>query len=136
MERGKRRTYGDGIPVLVHHHDTEEDTQLGKEQPINVVLDGITNGGTESKEDDHGDCPEGSSEDDVADGPAVLKRPENEDKLRDDVYRDAGEGPDDIYDPEGGGFGIGHASKAFECSDGEEKASGKHDEAGDTKCPQ
>lgn len=45
------------------------------------MLDSIADRHTECKQNDLGDGEEGGSEDDIANGPSVLKGAENKDKL-------------------------------------------------------
>ncbi len=63
------------------------------------MLDGVTYGGTERKEEDHADDPERSPKEDVADRPAGVESTEDEDKLREYIHCHADEWPEEIYDP-------------------------------------
>lgn len=92
-------TYSNRVPVLVHHHDTEEDAELREEEPINIVLDCVAYGRAECEEDDHTNDPKGGAKDDIADGPAVLQRAEDENELRDNVDGHADERPEEVDDP-------------------------------------
>lgn len=80
MKRAVRRavTHGDTIPVFVHHHDAQEHAKSEEEQPVDVVLDSVTDRNTEGEQHDLGDGEERSSEDDITDGPSVIECAEYE----------------------------------------------------------
>jgi hypothetical protein len=86
-------THGDGVPVLVHHHDGEEHAQGEEEEAVDVVLDGVADRDAKGKQKDLRRCKEQNTEDDAADGPAVVKRAEDEHELRDNVDGDTEEWP-------------------------------------------
>ena len=114
-------TYGDTIPVLVHHHNTKEHTQRKEEQAIDIMLDGIAYSSRERKQQDLGDSEEGCSKDDIPDRPPVVEGAEHQDELGDDIYDDADEGPEDVDYPEANGSGVGEACEALECGDCDEE---------------
>jgi len=60
-----RKTHGDAVPVLVHHHDAEEHAEREEKEAIDVVLDGVADGDAEGEEEDLGDAKEGDAKEDV-----------------------------------------------------------------------
>ena len=93
------------------------------------MLDGVADGHTERKQDDLGDGEECSTEDDITDGPAVLKSPEYENQLRHDIDDRTDEWPEDIDDPEPDRFGVGEAGETLERGNRDEEAYAKYDQA-------
>lgn len=81
------------------------------------MLDSIADGDAERKQEDLGDSKEGSSENNITNGPPVVQCSENEGELGDDVDYDADEGPEDVDDPETDGFLKIEAGKPFEGGD-------------------
>ena len=74
-------TYSDAVPVLVDHHDAEEDAKREEKEAIDVVLDGVADRDAEGEQDHLGDSEKCGSEHDISDGPTVFKRSEDENKL-------------------------------------------------------
>lgn len=91
------------------------------------MLDSIADRHTECKQNDLGDGEEGGSEDDIANGPSVLKGAENKDKLWDDIDDGANEWPENVDDPECKGFGVIESSKSFEGGNGNKEAYAEDD---------
>ena len=81
--------YRDTIPVFVYHHHAQKHAQREEEEAIDVMLDGVANGRTEGEHDDLCDGEERCAEQDVSYWPTILKGPENEDKLGDDIDNSA-----------------------------------------------
>lgn len=114
---------GDRVPELVHHHDGEEHAERVEERPVEVVRHGVADRVAKRKQQDLADDPERGPKDDVADGPAVVQRAEDEQQLRDDVDHDAREVEDELEDPEAGRFRAREAGGVLEGAD--------RDQAGD-----
>lgn len=89
----------DRIPVLVHHHDAKEHAKREEEDSVNVVFHSIANRCREGKEHYLSNDEEGSTKNNIADRPTVLERPENQNKLGDDIYDRADERPQNVDDP-------------------------------------
>jgi hypothetical protein len=73
----------------------------------------------------------GGPEDDVADGPSVFQRTEDQDQLRDDIDDYANHRPENVDDPKSERFGIIESYEALEGRDGNEKRDPKDSEATD-----
>lgn len=86
------------VPILVHHHDSEEHAQCEEENTINVVRDGVTNGDAESQENDASDNVEANTEENVSNNPTVIECPDYEDELRYCVDDDDDERVDEVGD--------------------------------------
>lgn len=69
------------IPVLVHHHDSEEHAQSEKEDTVDVMRYSITNCDAEGEQDDTADDVESNAKDNVANHPAVVKSTDHKDQL-------------------------------------------------------
>lgn len=82
--------------------------------------DSFTDRDTESIEDDLSNREEGRSKDNVANGPPVVERADDEDELEDDVDEDAGSIEDEFDDPERDGVGGGEGGDVLEGRDGDE----------------
>lgn len=63
------------------------------------MLDRVAYRHAKRKQQDLSDSEKGSTEHNVADGPPVFQRPEDEDELGNDVNNDADERPQDVNDP-------------------------------------
>ena len=63
------------------------------------MLDGVAYCHAEGEQDDLRNGEERGTEDDITDGPAVLKSAEDEDQLRDNVHHGADEWPENVDDP-------------------------------------
>jgi hypothetical protein len=63
------------------------------------MLDGITDRNAERKQQNLRNDKEGCTKENIADGPSVVERAEDKDKLRDDINGGADYWPQDIYDP-------------------------------------
>lgn len=85
------------------------------------MFDGITNGDAESEEKDLGDSVECNAENDIAQWPAVIQRPEHEDKLGQCVRRDTEDGPNEVYNKQSSGLGWGKTDKGIEGCNGDEE---------------
>lgn len=114
--------FGDRVPVLVDHHDTEKHAESEKEETVNVVLDSIANCHAEGEEDNLCDSEERGTKEDITNWPPVVECADHKDELRNDVYDDANGRPDKVDDPKSERFRIAEACKAFECCDREEEA--------------
>ena len=119
-------TYSDAVPVFVDHHDAQEHAKREEKEAIDVVFDGIADRDAESEQDDLSNCEKRGPKHNISDRPTVFKRSEYEDKLRDDVDHSADQGPQDIDDPQGNGFGKAESDIFFEGGDGEEKPDTKY----------
>ena len=71
-----------------------------------------------------------STEDDVTNGPSVLKCPEHEDQLRDDIDESANERPEDVNDPKTDGLVVFEASELLEGGDCNEERDTPNSKAG------
>ena len=85
------------------------------------MFDGVADRDAEGEQDHLGDGEKRGSEHDISDGPTVFKRPEDEDKLGNDVNDGADQGPQDVDDPQGDGVGVAESGILFEGGDGEEE---------------
>ena len=92
------------------------------------MLDGIAYCDTEGKQDNLRNGEERGAEHDVADRPAVLKRAEDKDELRDDVYDGTDEWPEDVDDPESDGLRIVEPGDVLERGNRDEERYTEHDE--------
>ena len=101
-----RKTYRNTIPIFINHHDAQQYTEREEKQSIDVMLNCIANCHTERKQQDLTSSIKCCTEDDITDWPSVFKSTEDQDKLGDDVYRDADERPDDVDYEESNGFGV------------------------------
>ena len=63
------------------------------------MLDRITDRDAEREQEDLGNSEESSAEDNVTDGPSILKRAEHEDELRDNIDDGADKRPEDVNNP-------------------------------------
>ena len=125
---GSKRTHRDAVPVFVDHHDAEEHAEREEEEAVDVVLDGVADSNREREEDDLRDGEERGAEHDVADRPAVLKRAEDKDELRDDVDDGTDEWPEDVDDPESDGLRIVEPGDVLERGNRDEERYTEHDE--------
>jgi hypothetical protein len=126
------RTYSYAVPVLVNHHHAQKHTKGEEEKPINIVFDGITNRDAESKQQDLGDGEKRGTKYNVPKWPPILKSPEDEDQLGDNVYDDADERPKNVNNPETDCLVECEPSKLLEGSDRNEERYTKDDETGDS----
>lgn len=85
------------------------------------MFDGITNRNTERKQEDLGDGEKGSAKHNITNWPPILESPEDQDELRNYVYDDADEWPQDIDYPETDGLVETEPGKLLEGSDRDEK---------------
>ena len=85
------------------------------------MLDGVAYRRAKGEQEDLCDRKEGSPKDDVANGPSVFQRTEDEDQLRDDVDDCANQRPENVYNPQPQRFGVLEPYKALEGSDGDEE---------------
>jgi len=104
MDSKRIEAYRNRVPVLVNHHNAQEDAECEEEQSINVVLDCVADGYAESEKEDLAACEESGAEHDVTDGPPVFQRAEDQDELGDNVDWHADDRPNDVDDKEGHGF--------------------------------
>ena len=95
------------------------------------MFDGVTYCRAKGEQENLCDCEKGRPEDDIADGPSIFQRTEDQDQLRDDVDDCANQRPENVDDPKSEGFGILESHKAFEGRDGDEKRDAKDSEATD-----
>ena len=63
------------------------------------MLDRITDRDAEREQKNLGNSEESSAEDNVTDGPSILKRAEHEDELRDNIDDGADKRPEDVNNP-------------------------------------
>ena len=126
----EKTTHSDIIPILIHHHHAQQHTQRKKEQPINIMLDRITDRHAEREQQHLPPRIKDTAKDDIANGPPVLERAEDEDELRDDVDDGAHERPQNVDDPEANWLGKAEASEALEGGDRNEEADTEDNEAG------
>lgn len=63
------------------------------------MLDRITDRDAEREQKNLGNSEESSAEDNVTDGPSILKRAEHEDELRDNIDDGANKRPEDVNNP-------------------------------------
>lgn len=89
----------DRIPVLIHHHDAKEHAKREEEDSVDVVFHSIADCCREGKEHDLSNDEEGGTKNNIANRPAVLERPEYQNKLGDDIYDRANERPQNVDDP-------------------------------------
>lgn len=122
-------SHRDAIPVFVHHHNAQEHTKREEEESVDVMLDSIANGDTESEQDDLRDGKECGAENDVSNRPSVLKCAEDENQLRDDVDDCADKRPQDINYPQSDRFCVFETSEVLESCDGDEKTYTEHNKA-------
>lgn len=94
------------------------------------MLDRITDRRAKREEQHLATPEERRAEYDVANGPPVVEGTEDEDELGYDVDGDADEGPEEVDDEEGNGFGVVEAEFLFEGGDGDEEGDGEYEEAG------
>ena len=126
----QRKTYGDVIPIFVHHHHAKKHTKREEKQAINIVLDCITDRRAKREEQHLSTGEERCAEYDVANGPPVIEGAEDKDELGYDVDGDADKRPEEVDDEEGDGFGVVETKLLFESGDGDEEGDGKDEEAG------
>ena len=93
-------THSDAVPILVDHHHAEKHAKSEEEEPIDVMLDGVADCDRKGEEDDLRNGEERSTEDNVANRPAVLEGSEDEDELRYNVDNAADKWPKDVDYPE------------------------------------
>jgi len=93
------------------------------------VLDGVTYRRAKGEQENLCNRKKGSPEDDIADGPPVFQRTEDEDQLRDDVDDCASQRPENVYYPQAQRLGVLEPYKAFEGGDGDEEPDPKDREA-------
>lgn len=77
------------VPVFIHHHHSQQVTDRGKEQPVQIVLRRLAYWPAEDVEDHLPDDEEEDAEGDVPQRPAVLQRIRHEDDLHDGVDEQA-----------------------------------------------
>ena len=63
------------------------------------MLDRITDRDAEREQKNLGNSEESSAEDNVTDGPSILKRAEHEDELRDNIDDGANKRPENVNNP-------------------------------------
>jgi hypothetical protein len=93
------------------------------------MLDGIANRNAERKQKHLRNDKEGGAKEDITDGPSVVERAEDEDKLGDDVDGGTDYWPENVYDPQCYGFGVVEAGNLFKCCNGDEKSECKYYQA-------
>lgn len=86
------------------------------------MFDCITDRNAECKEENLGNDKEGCAKENIADGPSVVERAEDEDELRHDVDGGAYYWPEDVNDPQGYRFGVVEASNLLESCNGDEES--------------
>jgi len=126
-------TYSDTVPVLVDHHDAQQHAKREEKEAIDVVFDGVADRDAEGEQDHLSNGEECGPEYDISDRPTVFKRSEHEDKLRYDIDHGADQGPQDIDDPQGDGFGIAESDVLLEGCDSEEECDPKYHQARDSQ---
>lgn len=94
----KKKTHRNIIPILIHHHNTEQHTKREEEQPVDIMLDRITYRHAKRKQQHHAARIKHRAKDDIANWPPVFERAEDEDELQDDVDGDADEWPEEVDD--------------------------------------
>ena len=94
------------------------------------MLDGVAYRCAEREQDDLRNREERRTEDNVSNWPAVLKRAEYEDELRDDVDHRADQRPQDIDDPQAERLVVLEAGEALECRNCNKERDSEYDEAG------
>lgn len=97
------------------------------------MLDRITDRRAKREEQHLATGEERCAEYDVANGPPIVEGAEDKNELGYDVDGDAEEGPDEVDDEEGDGFGIVKAELLLEGGDGDEEGDGEYEEAGYTE---
>ena len=97
------------------------------------MLNGIADGHAECKQEHLTSGKESGSKDDITDRPSVFECTENEDELGDNVYRNADEWPEDVYDVKCNGGGVGEAKELLEGGNGDEEGCTEDEETGDAE---
>ena len=95
------------------------------------MFDGVADRDAESEQDHLSNGEERGTEHDISDRPAVFKRSEHEDKLRDNVDHGADQGPQNVHDPQGDGLGEAESGILLEGGDCEEESNTKDDKTRD-----
>lgn len=85
------------------------------------MLDRITYRHAKRKQQHHAARIKHRAKDDIADGPPVLERAEDEDELRDDVDGNADKWPEEVDDEQADGFGEAESELLLEGCDGDEE---------------
>lgn len=93
------------------------------------MLDRITDRDAEREQKNLGNSEESSAEDNVTDGPSILKRAEHEDELRDNIDDGADKRPEDVNNPEPDGLGIFEPGELLEGSNGNEEGDSPYGQA-------
>ncbi len=129
----KIETHCDTIPIFVHHHHAQEHTKREEEQSINVVLNGITDGHAECKQENLTSGIESGSKNDITDRPSVFECTENEDELGDNVYRDTYKWPKDVDDVKCNGGLVGEAKELLKGGNGDEEGTTEDEDTGNAE---
>jgi len=86
------------------------------------MFDGITYRDAERKEQHLRNDEKRCAKEDITDGPSVVKRAEDKNKLGDNVDGGAYYRPEDVHDPQGYGFSVIEASDLLECCNRDEES--------------
>ena len=105
---------GNGVPVLVDHHDSQQVADGGEEKAVHVVLHRVADAIAEDVENNLANDKEEDAEDDVAHRPAVLEGTQNKQNLAGRVDKKH-DGIDDVgNDEDADGVGGAQAGPALE----------------------
>ena len=77
---------GDGVPILVHHHDSKQIAYRGEEEAVEVMLDAVADAVTEDVQDHLACNKDTHAKGDVSQWPSILEGVYDEDDLHDHVY--------------------------------------------------
>lgn len=127
---------GDGVPVLVDHHDAEQVADSGEEKTVKVVSGGNANLAAESVQDDLANNKEEDAKDDVAKGPAVAERAQDKKNLQHNVDGEL-DGVEQVEnDKEANSVDGAEAGPALERSERNEEANREGDKRADAHHPE
>jgi hypothetical protein len=117
---------GDGVPVLVDHHDGEEIADAGKEETVEVVLHSITDRLGENVKDDLADDEEDGPESNISKWPSILQCSKDEQDLHNNIH-DQTNSIDDIQHHEhAGGTSWTEPGPILECGERDKTSDNKH----------
>ena len=71
-ETAHAATHRDTVPILVDHHHAQKHAQCEKEQPVNVMLDGVAYRRAKGEQEDLCNREERRPEDNITDRPSIF----------------------------------------------------------------
>ena len=123
--------FGDGIPVLVDHHDRQEVADGCEEESVHVVLDPLADSLTEQVHNDLTDDEEEDAKRNVSEWPSLLQCTRDQKDLHNDVDEEEDGAEDVDHNEQSDRVQRSKSCNTLESENTDSKADEEHDERAD-----